>query len=90
MSGVSQGCALAATLFNILMNNMDSVIECILSKFADYIKISGAVDIPEGGHAIQRDLCRLEECVCANLMEFNKTMGKVEAISSINTGGEMY
>lgn len=86
MSGVSQESALAPTLFNIFMNNTGGVIECTLSKFADYTKVSGSVDIPEGGDATQRDLGRLEECACANLMEFNKAMGKAGEIPSISTG----
>lgn len=65
---------------------MDSVIEHTLSKFADYIKMNGAVDIPEGADSIQSDLGRLEEWACGNLMEFNKTMGKVGTIPNINTG----
>ncbi|RMC18212.1 hypothetical protein DUI87_05093 [Hirundo rustica rustica] len=80
MSGVSQGSAVT-TLFNIFMNNMDSVIECTLSKFADDIKMSGKYHTPEGEDAIQSDLGRLEDCACANLMEFNKTMGKDQDLS---------
>ena len=47
------------------------------SKFANDIKLSGAVDMLEGRDAIPRDLDRLERWACANIMRLNKWLNKV-------------
>ena len=64
-------------LFDISVGNMDSEIECILSKFADDTKLSGADHTLKGKNATQRDQVRLERWVHANLMKFNEAKCKV-------------
>ena len=64
-------------LFNIFVGNVDSGIQCTLSKFADDIKLSGAADMLQGRCAIQRDLERLERWDHDNFMKLNKAKCKV-------------
>ncbi|KAK4818496.1 hypothetical protein QYF61_014226 [Mycteria americana] len=67
------GSILGPVLFKIFVRDMDSGIECTLSKFVVDTKMSGARE----GMPFQRDLDRLERWAYVNLMKFNKAKCKI-------------
>ncbi|PKU43930.1 rna-directed dna polymerase from mobile element jockey- hypothetical protein [Limosa lapponica baueri] len=71
-SGIPQGSVLGSALFD-----MHRGIECTLSKFAEDIKLCGAVDTLEGRAAIQRDLVKHERWAHTSPMKFNKAKCKL-------------
>jgi len=60
--GGPQGSGVGLVLFKLFINDINDGIECILSKFADDTKLSGATDTVEGRDAIQRYINRFERC----------------------------
>ena len=82
MSGIPQTLVMGLVLFKI--GNLDSEIVCTLRNFADDTNLSGAVDMPGGQNAIQRDLDRLERWAHANLMKCNKATCKVLHLGQCN------
>lgn len=50
----------------------DSRLKCILSKIVDDTKAGGAVDSPEGGDTLQKDLDKREGLAITNCMNFKQ------------------
>ncbi|KAJ7411994.1 rna-directed dna polymerase from mobile element jockey-like [Willisornis vidua] len=66
------GSILGLVLFNIFIKDLEKGLEVIFSKFANDIKLGGAVDSFEGKQALQRDLNKLEDWAITNHVKFNK------------------
>lgn len=52
-SGVPRWPVLAPMLFNSFINGLDDRTKCTIGKAADYTKLRGVVDTPDGFAAIQ-------------------------------------
>jgi len=76
MGGVPQGLVLGPALFNIFVGDMDSGIECTLSKFANNIRVMQSTHWREGMQS-RGTWTGLERWAHVNLKGFNKTKCKV-------------
>jgi len=84
MNGIPQDSVLGPEIFNIFASDIDSGIECTLSKFADDTKLSDVVIKLEGKDAINRDLDRSQRWASVNLVKFNKAMCNVLHLGWVN------
>lgn len=71
LSGIPQR-SVSESLFNIFIDDIDTGIECTLSKFAADTKLSSSVNTIDKRDAIQRNLGRLKKWACKNIIRFNK------------------
>ncbi|KAJ7407154.1 rna-directed dna polymerase from mobile element jockey-like [Willisornis vidua] len=68
----SGGSILASVLFNIFINDLDTGLERILSKFIDSTNLGGAVNSLKGKKALLRDLNKSERWGITNYVKLNK------------------
>ena len=81
MSDAPQGSVLGPilgpVLYNIFISDINSGVECILSKFADDTKMWGVVNMHRGWDVIQVELDRLKQWAQENLRRFIKSKCKL-------------
>ncbi|PKU39224.1 hypothetical protein llap_10476 [Limosa lapponica baueri] len=66
------------------MSNLDAVVECTISKFADDTKLGSAVDLPEELEVLQRDLDRVEHWAIINGMKLKKSKCQILHLGQSN------
>ena len=87
MQGAPQGSDMGPVALSIFINDLYSGIECTLSKSADDIKLSCAVDTIKGRDAIQRDLDRFEKWACENLVRYNRAQYQIAPPLEVTKAG---
>lgn len=60
-SGVPQGSILGPIWFNVFVNDLEEMMECIVIMFADDTKLGSPADLLRKKAAMQRDPDRLKE-----------------------------
>ena len=85
-SRVPQGSILRPLLLNVFVNDLHVVLEDVLSKFADDIKLEGVVVSTEGGEDLQRDLDKIENRASTNRMKHNKNKCLILNLGRHNPG----
>ena len=71
-----RGFQVVLVLFNLVVTDLDSAVECTFSKFVGVINFCDVVNTVKIRYAIQRDRDKLQRWVCANLIKINKAMCK--------------
>lgn len=86
-SRVSRGYILGPVLFiNIILSCLDTWLKGTLSKFADDIKLAGAVDSLKSREALQRDFDKLNRWAITNHIKFNKSKCQILYLVWCNPG----
>ncbi|PKU41381.1 rna-directed dna polymerase from mobile element jockey- hypothetical protein [Limosa lapponica baueri] len=84
-SGGPQGSVLGPVLFNTFINDIDSGIECTLTKFVDDATLRGVVDMSDGQDVIQRDLEMFKRFKSISTSEDRQQMFSVNSVFSLHT-----
>ena len=71
-----RGFQVVLVLFNLVVTDLDSAVECTFSKFVGDINFCDVVNTVKIRGAIQRDRDKLQRWVYENIVKINKTMCK--------------